>query len=165
MEQGPANNDIFFMQEAFKQALRAIEQNEVPVGCVITLNNKIIAKAYNQVETLKDPTAHAEMIAITQAANTISSKWLHDCVMYVTLEPCSMCSGAMVLSRIKRLIFGARDPKAGACGSALNIIKNQELNHRIDWAEGILADESSALLSDFFRKKRVEQQRSNHVSR
>ncbi len=146
--------DQFFMQEALKQAQAAFEEDEVPVGAIITFENKIIAKAYNQVETLKDPTAHAEMIAITQAANSLSSKWLSNCSLYVTIEPCSMCAGALVLSRIKRIFFGAADPKTGACGSINNIACHDQLNHKIELHQGLLADDCSHLMSSFFKQKR-----------
>ncbi len=142
------------MREAIKQAKMAAHEEEVPIGCVITHQNKIIAKAHNQVELLKDPTAHAEMIAITQAANALSSKWLTDCCLYVTIEPCSMCAGALVLSRIKRIYFGARDPKTGACGSVFNIVNSLQLNHRIEVQGGLLEEESGEFLSSFFKKKR-----------
>ena len=148
--------DNFFMGEALKQAHRALEDDEVPVGAVIVFDNKIIAKAYNQVETLKDPTAHAEMIAITQACNSLSQKWLLNCSLYVTLEPCSMCAGALVLSRINKIIYGAKDPKAGACGSILNIAGNNKLNHKIEVGNGLLTQECGAILSEFFRQKRKQ---------
>lgn len=143
-----------FMREALKLAERAFEADEVPIGAVIVHENKIIAKAYNQVETLKDPTAHAEMIAITQACHTLSQKWLHECTMYVTIEPCSMCAGALVLSRIKKIQFGAKDPKTGACGSVVDIVRHNKLNHQIEVANGLMTEECGALLSDFFKKKR-----------
>ena len=142
------------MQEALKLANMAADKNEVPVGAVVTFKNKIIARAYNQVEMLKDPTAHAEMLAITQATNYLSSKWLQDCTLYVTIEPCSMCAGALVLARIKRLCFGTSDPKAGACGSIVNITHHKKLNHRIEIKRGILKEDCAKLLSDFFKKKR-----------
>ncbi len=145
------------MQEAFKQAQTALKLDEVPIGAVIVYGNKIIAKAHNQVETLKDPTAHAEMIAITQACHLLENKWLKDCILYVTLEPCSMCAGALVLSRLKRICYGAKDPKAGACGSVINITRHNQLNHRVDVHNGILTEECSALLSDFFKEKRKKQ--------
>ena len=148
------NPDEIFMREAIRQALEAAREDEVPVGAVIVHDRKIIAKAHNQIEMLKDPTAHAEMIAITQATNYLSSKWLQDCTLYVTIEPCSMCAGALVLSRITRVYFGASEPKTGACGSVINIANHQALNHRIDVCGGILADECSALVSEFFQKKR-----------
>jgi len=146
--------DRYFMQEAFKEAQIAYEHHEVPVGAVITWEGRIIAKAYNQVETLKDPTAHAEMIAVTQASNTIKSKWLYECTMYVTLEPCCMCAGALVLSRLKRLVIGARDYKMGACGSLLNVVHNKQLNHMIDIQTGLFGDQCGELITKFFQKKR-----------
>ena len=139
---------------ALKEAQAAFEKDEVPVGVVIVFGNKVIAKAHNQVETLKDPTAHAEMIAITQATSQLSAKWLTDCVLYTTLEPCSMCAGALVLARMKRICFGTSDPKSGACGSVANIAQHKKLNHRIDIAQGICENECSVLLKDFFKKKR-----------
>ena len=148
--------DHVFMQEAIRQAKLAASKDEVPVGAVIVHNKRIIAKAYNQVELLNDPTAHAEIIAITQAANTLSCKWLNDCRVYVTIEPCSMCAGALVLARIKTLFFGAKDPKAGACGSCLNIADHISLNHKFDVVDGICADECAQLMRDFFKKKRKE---------
>jgi tRNA(adenine34) deaminase len=142
------------MSEAIKEAKRAAEEDEVPVGCVIAHNRKIIARAHNQVEKLKDPTAHAEMLALTSAANYLETKWLNGVSLYVTIEPCSMCAGAMVLARIKNLIYGAPDPKTGACGSVANIADNKKLNHRIKVRKGVLKQECSSLLSGFFRKKR-----------
>lgn len=147
--------DEYFMQEAIKQAKLAGEKDEVPIGAVIVHQNRLIAKAHNQVETLKDPTAHAEMIAVTQAANTLGSKWLHECCLYVTIEPCSMCAGALVLARIPRICFGAFDPKAGACGSIVNIAQHTRLNHRIEIKTGVHVDLCGGMVSEFFRKKRV----------
>jgi len=146
--------DQTFMHEALRQAREAADRDEVPVGAVIVYKKQIIAKAHNQVEMLNDPTAHAEMIAITQATNHLSYKWLHDCCLYVTVEPCSMCAGALVLSRIPRVCFGATDPKAGAGGSVLNILQHNDLNHRIEVARGVLADECGLLLREFFKEKR-----------
>ena len=142
------------MREALKEAQKAAEIDEVPVGCVIVCKGRVIARGYNQVERLKDPTAHAEMLALTAAANYLGTKWLNDAAMYVTIEPCSMCAGALVLSRIKHLYFGAKDPKAGACGSVVNIVNHRKLNHRIKVKKGILEKECSSLLKKFFRKKR-----------
>ena len=150
----PTEQDRTFMAEALRQARIAFEADEVPVGAIIVHKGRVVAKAHNQIEMLKDPTAHAEMIAITQATSTLSSKWLNDCMMYVTIEPCSMCAGALVLARIKRLFFGAIDPKTGACGTCFNIVQDARLNHQISVAHGILADECSQLMSDFFKKKR-----------
>jgi tRNA(adenine34) deaminase len=146
--------DEMFMKEAIRQAQTAAGEDEVPVGAVIVHKRKIIAKAHNQIETLKDPTAHAEMIAITQATNYLSSKWLQECTLYVTIEPCSMCAGALVLARIARVCFGAGEPKTGACGSVINIADHKSLNHRIEVKGGILAEECSSLVSEFFQKKR-----------
>ena len=126
----------------------------MPVGAVIVYERKIIAKAHNQIERLKDPTAHAEMIAITQATNYLSSKWLQECSLYVTIEPCSMCAGASVLARIARICFGAHDPKTGACGTVINIANHKSLNHRMAVKGGILAEECSGMVSEFFQKKR-----------
>lgn len=149
--------DEIMMREALKQAHAAAEADEVPVGAIIAYEGTLIAKAHNQVEMLKDPTAHAEMIAITQATNTLKTKWLYDCTMYVTLEPCSMCAGALVLARCSRVVFGAFDSKTGACGSLFNITQSPQLNHQMDVVGGILELECSQILKDFFLKKRVEQ--------
>ncbi len=146
--------DEMFMQEAIHQAQKAAEADEVPIGAVVVHENKIIARAYNQVEMLKDPSAHAEMIALTSATSYLSSKWLQECTLYVTIEPCSMCTGALVLARLGRVCFGAEDPKAGACGSVLNIANHQGLNHRLNIQGNILAPPCAALLSEFFKKKR-----------
>jgi len=147
--------DTLYMREALREAEKAFREDEVPVGAVIVYKGKIIARGHNQVERLKDSTAHAEILAITSASNSLGTKWLLDTAIYVTIEPCSMCAGALVLSRIKNLYFGAKDPKTGACGSVTNIVNNKKLNHRIKVAKGILAAESSSLLKEFFKKKRV----------
>ena len=142
------------MQEALKEAKQAFAEEEVPVGAVIVHQGKIIARGHNQIERLKDPTAHAEIIAITSAANYLGTKWLNEASLYVTIEPCSMCAGALVLARIKNLYFGASDPKTGACGSVINIVNHKKLNHRLKVASGILQEECSDILKDFFKKKR-----------
>lgn len=141
------------MEQALSQAQRALTEDEVPVGAVIVYNDQIIAKAYNQVERLKDPTAHAEMIAITQAANFLGSKWLSGATLYVTVEPCSMCAGALILSRIKNVVFGAEDPKTGAFGSKVDI-NSLGLNHKIKVKKGLLEEECAAILKEFFKNKR-----------
>ena len=146
--------DQIYMHEALKEARKAAEDDEVPVGAVIVFEGKIIARAHNQIERLKDPTAHAEMLAITSATNFLGTKWLNEASIYVTIEPCSMCAGALVLSRIKRVYFGAKDPKTGACGSVINIVNNKKLNHRIKVDGGILDKECGALLSEFFSRIR-----------
>jgi len=146
--------DEFFMQEALKEARVAFEKDEVPVGAVIVHENRIIARAHNQIRTLKDPTAHAEMIAITQAASSLGNERLLGASIYVTIEPCSMCAGALILSRVKRIIYGADDPKTGACGSVLNIASHRKLNHRIKVTKGVLREECSKILQEFFQSKR-----------
>ncbi len=151
----PIPVDEIFMREALKQARIAADCDEVPVGAVIVHEGKIIARAHNQVETLKDPTAHAEMIAITQATASLGSKWLPECALYVTLEPCSMCAGALVLARVRRVCFGAADPKTGACGSVLDIPAHEPLNHHPEVLGGICEDECGRLVSGFFREKRI----------
>ena len=143
-----------YMREALKEAQRAFDAEEVPVGAVIVSGGRIVARAHNQIRMLKDPTAHAEMIAITQAAAYFGSERLPDAAMYVTIEPCTMCAGALVLARMKQLVFGAWDPKAGAFGSKLNVNEGR-LNHRISVMPGVLEAESAALLKDFFRAKRT----------
>ena len=147
------------MQEAFKEARKAFAEDEVPVGAVIVYKDKIISRGHNQVERLKDPTAHAEMLAITSAANSLNTKWLNGASLYVTIEPCSMCAGALVLARIKNLIYGTDDPKAGGCGSVTDIINNKSLNHRIKVQKGILEKECSYLLTQFFKSKRQQNKR------
>lgn len=147
------------MQEALREAQKAFDEDEVPVGAVVVYEDKIIARGHNQIERLKDPTAHAEMLALTSAANYLGNKWLLASSIYVTIEPCSMCAGALVLSRIKNLYFGAKDPKTGACGSVINIANHKKLNHRIKVAGGILKEECSSLLKEFFKKKRSRAQR------
>jgi len=146
--------DVIFMQEALKQARKAYREEEVPVGAVIVFKNRIIARAHNQIKLLKDPTAHAEMIAITQAANHLKNERLIDASMYVTIEPCAMCAGALVLARIKHLFFGAADPKTGACGSVFNIADNKTLNHRTEIHSGLLKRECSALMIEFMQARR-----------
>ncbi|MCF7887631.1 MAG: tRNA adenosine(34) deaminase TadA [Candidatus Omnitrophica bacterium] len=145
--------DNLYMQQALKQAEYAKDEDEIPIGAVIVYQGKVIAKSYNQVERLKDPTAHAEILAITQAANYLKSKWLKKCRLYVTIEPCSMCAGALILARIDKVIFGADDPKAGAFGSKVDI-NNLGLNHKLKFKKGILRKECSDILKDFFKKKR-----------
>ncbi|MBP7056145.1 MAG: tRNA adenosine(34) deaminase TadA [Candidatus Omnitrophica bacterium] len=143
-----------YMEEALKEATKALDKDEVPVGAVIVHDGKIIARAHNQIKLLKDPTAHAEMIAITQAAAHLSNERLIDTVMYVTVEPCSMCAGALVLARVKRLVYGAPDPKTGACGSIMDITRDKRLNHRLEVVAGVRKEDCASLLQEFFRGKR-----------
>jgi tRNA(adenine34) deaminase len=144
------------MQEALRAARAALEADEVPVGCVVVHEDRIVGRAHNQREMLRDPTAHAEMIALTQAAGALETWRLEGCTLYVTLEPCAMCAGAMVLGRIDRLVYGATDPKAGAVESVFRLLDEPRLNHRVEVTKGILAAECGAVLSDFFRTKRAE---------
>ena len=139
-----------YMKIALREAQKAMEIKEVPVGAVIVHRGEVIAKAHNQRELLRDPTAHAEMIAITQAASHMESWRLDKTTMYVTLEPCPMCAGAIVLARIPELVFGAWDPKAGAGGSLMNILQDSRLNHRVDITAGVMEEQCGAILQDFF---------------
>ena len=144
------------MESALREAEQALKRKEVPIGAVIVHNGRIIGKGYNQTESLQDPTAHAEMIAITAAATSLGSRRLEDCTLYVTLEPCPMCAGAIVLARVPRLVFGAYDPKAGACGTLLNIVQDDRLNHRAELAGGVLQERCGGLLSLFFQQIRTD---------
>ncbi len=144
------------MLQAMQQAVAAFEADEVPVGCIITLGDRIIAAAHNQRETLKDPTAHAEVLAITQAADAIRDWRLENCTMYVTLEPCPMCAGAIVQSRIPLVIYGATDSKAGAVESLYHLLNDERLNHQAQVVGGVLATECGDLLTAFFREKREQ---------
>jgi len=149
-------SDEELMQIAIKEAQIAEENGDVPIGAVIVYENQIIGKAYNQREQLQDPTAHAEIIALTQAAAFMESWRLHGCTMYVTLEPCPMCAGALVLSRMDRLVYGCDDPKTGAVVSLYNILNDERLNHIIKVTSGVLAEECSDILQQFFRRRRFE---------
>jgi tRNA(adenine34) deaminase len=146
--------DERFMKAAIDQAHIALENGDVPIGAVIVHQNQIIAKGLNLRHKLNDPTAHAEIIALTAAAEYIGNWRLHGCSIYVTLEPCCMCAGAMVLARLDRLVYGCRDLKAGACGSLYNIVQDERLNHRLEITKGVLAEDCAKLLQDFFKKKR-----------
>jgi len=139
-----------WMEFAFKDAKRAYEKKEIPIGAVIVYEEKIIGRGYNQTETLQDPTAHAEMIAITAAASYLNSRRFDKCEMYVTLEPCPMCAGAIVLARIPVLVFGAYDAKAGACSTLYTITNDTRLNHRVHTKGGILEEKCSNILREFF---------------
>jgi tRNA(adenine34) deaminase len=148
-------SDQTFMREALRLAVKAQEAGEVPVGAVVVRDNKIIGRAYNQVELLKDATAHAEMLALTQAEAAVGDWRLTDCDLYVTKEPCPMCAGALVHVRIRRLIFGCPDVRAGAAGSVINLLQHASLNHQCQITAGVLEKECAAILQDFFRKKRI----------
>ena len=146
--------DRQFMEEALSEAEKALALDEVPIGAVVVYEGAIYARGYNLREQMGDPTAHAEIIALRRAAARRGSWRLHDMTLYVTLEPCPMCAGAMVNARLNRLVFGAFDPKAGAAGSLMNLVNDDRLNHRLAVTSGILADASAGLLKEFFRRKR-----------
>ncbi len=149
------HSDDYFMGEALRQAAKAYELGEVPVGAVIVRAGRIIARAGNQVETLKDATAHAEMLALTQAESAVGDWRLTDCTLYVTKEPCPMCAGAAVHTRLARVVFGASDPKGGAAGGALNLLQFPSLNHRCEITAGLRLEECRALLQSFFAEQRA----------
>jgi tRNA(adenine34) deaminase len=154
-------SDHFFMGEALRQAARAYQAEEVPVGAVIVREGRIIARAFNQVETLKDATAHAEMLAITQAEAVVGDWRLNDCTLYVTKEPCPMCAGAGVHVRLARVVFGASDAKAGAAGGVLNLLQFPSFNHRSEITRGVREPECKALLQSFFLEQREKRKLEN----
>ena len=147
-------DDSFWMQEALAEAHQAAAMGEVPVGAVVVRDGVVVGRGFNRRETDGDPLAHAEILAIRQAAQQVGNWRLVGCELYVTLEPCAMCAGALVNSRVERLVFATRDPKAGYCGSLGNLVRDERLNHRVEVVEGILADEAGALLRDFFASLR-----------
>ncbi|MFH0778893.1 MAG: tRNA adenosine(34) deaminase TadA [Candidatus Eisenbacteria bacterium] len=151
---GVEDQDVHWMKLALSEAEKAFGKGEVPVGAVVVLDGKVLGRGHNQVEGLSDPTAHAEIIAIGAAGTSLGTWRLEGATIYVTLEPCAMCAGAIVLSRLRRLVFGARDPKAGACGSVMDVIGNPLLNHRVVTDSGVMPEEASALLKEFFEKRR-----------
>ncbi|MFL5909644.1 MAG: tRNA adenosine(34) deaminase TadA [Gaiellaceae bacterium] len=146
--------DEYFMRLALREAERSLEHDDVPVGCVVAREQEVIAAAPNERELRGDPTAHCEILALREAARALGSWRLSDAVLYVTLEPCAMCAGAIVLARVPRVVFGALDPKAGAAGTVINVLGEPKLNHRPEVARGLLADESAELLRQFFAVRR-----------
>ena len=148
----------YYMKEAILQAHKALQINEVPIGAVIVHNNEIIARGYNMRNTLKNALGHAEIIAINEASKYIGDWRLEECEMYITLEPCPMCAGAIVQARIPKVIFGAKNAKAGCAGSVINLLQQEKLNHRVEIVEGVLAEESSKMLTDFFKEFRKNKQ-------
>ena len=146
--------DEYFMRLALREAERALEHDDVPIGAVVVHDGEVIGAGRNERELRQDPTAHAETVALREAARSLSSWRLLDAVLYVTLEPCAMCAGAIVLARVSRVVFGATDPKAGAAGSVLDVLGEPRLNHRPEVAGGLLAGECAALLGDFFDDRR-----------
>lgn len=147
-------NDLFFMQEAYKLAVQAEQNGEVPVGAVITINDQIVGTGSNQPITSLDPCAHAETVAIRNAAQTIKNYRLVDATIYVTLEPCPMCAYALLHARVKRLVYACSDPKTGACGGAIDLFALKAWNHKIEITQGIMSEECSAMLKKFFQQKR-----------
>jgi tRNA(adenine34) deaminase len=156
LKEAQQQQDERYMRAAIEAARIAEGNGDVPIGAVIVYQDRIIARAYNQREQLQDPTAHAEIVALTQAAEFVGSWRLEGCTMYVTLEPCCMCAGALVLARMDRLVYGCDDPKAGACKSLYNIVQDERLNHRLELTAGVMSDECTALLQRFFQKRRDE---------
>lgn len=150
-------SDAYFMREALRMATRAYEADEVPVGAIVVHEGRIIARACNQVELLKDATAHAEMLAVTQAEAALGDWRLVNCDLFVTKEPCPMCAGALVHVRMRRVVFGCADPRGGAAGSLLNLLQNPSLNHQCDITSGVLREECAELLQSFFREKRARE--------
>ncbi len=148
-------SDESYMRDALRLAVKAYEADEVPVGAIVVRAGKIIGRAYNQIELLKDATAHAEMLALTQAEAVVADWRLIDCDLYVTKEPCVMCAGALVHVRIRRLIFGCADPRSGAAGGIINLLQHPTLNHHCEITSGVLQNECAAILQDFFQKKRA----------
>lgn len=157
-------NDVYFMNEAIKEALKAKELMEIPIGAVIVKDNVIIGRGHNKKETDKDATLHAEIIAIKEACENLESWRLLDCSIYVTLEPCAMCAGALVNARISRAVISVRDEKTGACGTVLNIAQNESLNHQIELEFGLCEEESRNILQEFFRDLRKIKASNKKVS-
>jgi tRNA(adenine34) deaminase len=148
-------SDAFYMGQALRQAVRAYENGEVPIGAVIVREGRVIARAFNQVEQLKDATAHAEMLAITQAESVVGDWRLNDCTLYVTKEPCPMCAGAAVHARLGKVVFGCGDARGGAAGGLLNLLQHPSLNHRCDVSAGVLGEQCGEMLRQFFRERRA----------
>ena len=148
-------DDQVLMREALRLATKAAAAEEVPIGALITKNGRIVGRGYNQVEMLKDPTAHAEILAITQAAAALHDWRLTDCDLVVTKEPCLMCAGAAVQARVRRVVFGCADPRGGGAGGLVNLLQNPNLNHQCEISFGVLAEECAHLLQDFFQKRRA----------
>ena len=151
------SDDAKWMQRAFELAQTAREHDEVPVGAVIVFEDQIIGEGWNQPISSNDPSAHAEIVALRQAGQTLNNYRLPGAVMYVTLEPCAMCAGAMVHARIAKLVYAVDDPRTGACGSVFNLLQTNELNHRVETEKGVMEEECRALIQDFFKAKRVKQ--------
>lgn len=149
-----------FMRQALREAERAFEEQEVPVGAVIVDEGRVVARAHNRPVHLKDPTAHAEILALRRAAKRLGNYRLRGCSLYVTIEPCAMCAGAIVQARLQRVVFGTSDPKAGANGSALRVLNHPMLNHQVEVLDGVLAEDCASILRDFFRARRRRSEKS-----
>lgn len=157
-------SDEKYMREAIKQAKKAAAIGDVPIGCVIVYEDKIIARAYNKRNKNKTTLAHAELLAIAKASKKLGDWRLEDCTMYITLEPCQMCAGAIVQARILRVVIGSRNPKAGCAGSVLNLLQVKEFNHQVEITEGILQEECSVMLSEFFRElRRIQKEKKKQL--
>ncbi len=152
------SEDERFMRRALGEAERAAREGEVPVGAVLVSAGRVLARAHNRPIHLQDPSAHAEILALRRAAKKLGNYRMEGCNLYVTIEPCAMCAGAIVQARLARLVYGARDPKAGACGSVLRVLNHRKLNHQVDVAGGIMAADCASLLREFFRKRRKQNQ-------
>ena len=149
-----AARDELFMRSALREARRALEEDEVPVGAVVVREGRIVARAHNRPLHSNDPSAHAEVLALRRAGRKLGNYRLPDCTLYVTIEPCAMCAGAMVQGRLRRVVYGASDPKAGASGSALTVLNHPKLNHQVEIGSGVMAEDCASLLQEFFRRRR-----------
>jgi tRNA(adenine34) deaminase len=152
-----------FMGLALREAQRGLDEDEVPVGAVVVQHGRVVARAHNRPIHLNDPTAHAEILALRRAARKLGNYRLNDCTLYVTIEPCAMCAGAIVQARLRRVVFGASDPKAGAGGSALKVLNHPRLNHRLEMVRGVRAEGCAAIIQEFFRRKRKVESRQSKV--
>jgi tRNA(Arg) A34 adenosine deaminase TadA len=152
----PSAEDIRFMRQALGEARRAFREEEAPVGAVVVQDGRVVARAHNRPLHLNDPTAHAEVLVLRRAARRLGNYRLTGCSLYVTIEPCAMCAGAIVHARLRRVVFGARDPKAGAGGSALTVLNHPKLNHRVETAHGVLEEDCASILKQFFRRRRKQ---------
>ena len=158
-----ATDDEKFMRLALREAVKAAEEEEVPVGALLVREGRVVARAHNQPIGMKDPSAHAEILALRRAARKLGNYRLTGCTLYVTIEPCSMCAGAMIQARLRRVVFGASDPKAGASGTVLTVLNHPRLNHQVEIVEGVLAEECAAILQEFFASRRGKKRKSESV--
>lgn len=157
------DRDQYFMELAIEEALKAKEKNEVPIGCVIVLEDQVIARGHNLRETEQQATAHAEIIAIQKACKEIGSWRLEDCELYVTLEPCPMCAGSIIMSRVKRVVFGTHDQKGGCAGTLMNLLTDERFNHQCEVKSGVLQEKCAALLIDFFKELRLKKAKQKKI--